>query len=318
MRPALLLIFLLLELLLCTGQSDSLAAHRGYTADRCKTSAECRSGRTCRHVVSSRSVECTATSFSLTCECLPQASLVPCSGFDCGTGEICSNQVQAADRATRGVCISAAFAKSLPQLNPNIVVDTNPVNSQSTPAETNVTGKTLFPCTTPSQCADGRLCYNTNVRMACASRSIGISLLCVCVPNGSFRSCQGKDCEDGEICSNQVGEEGRLENGACISQQVAEAVAEQLPGVAIVRHGACIDAEALRHLPREALVYDEDRSAMVLCDGNQSCATPGHMVRYRGRAMMMANYCQIVGCEERVKRVNSPRYRSGHNCAVCN
>lgn len=314
MRPALpLILSLLLAPPLILGQIDSLPANRGYTAERCKTSADCRSGRTCRHAVNESSVECTASSYSLLCECLPQSSLVPCSGFDCGTGELCSNQVLAAGRAARGVCISASFAKSLQQLNPSVIV-LDPSDAQVTPddpIETDLNGKTLVPCTSSSQCGEGRICYNANARMACVSDAAGVSLLCVCFPNGGLRSCQGKDCADGEFCSNQVAEEGRLETGACISQRVAEAAAEHMLGMEIVRHGVCIEVEALRHLPPEVLLYEKDRLARVLCDRNGSCATPGHMVRYRRRAMMMEGYCEIVGCAERVKKVNSLRYRRG-------
>ena len=32
------------------------------------------------------------------------------------------------------------------------------------------------------------------------------------------------------------------------------------------------------------------------------------MVVYKGQALMMKNYCKVVGCARRVKHVNSPKY----------
>lgn len=74
--------------------------------------------------------------------------------------------------------------------------------------------------------------------------------------------------------------------------------------------GICIDAEALRHVDRSEMVFEEDRYARVVCDVNGSCATGGHMVRYGERQiMMMKRYCEMVGCVEKIMKVNSPRYR---------
>lgn len=69
----------------------------------------------------------------------------------------------------------------------------------------------------------------------------------------------------------------------------------------------CVDAALLKHLPRERLVYRKDRRASVLCDEMGSCATAGHMVTFKGQAMMMMSYCQVTGmCKQRVMNVNSP------------
>lgn len=72
----------------------------------------------------------------------------------------------------------------------------------------------------------------------------------------------------------------------------------------------CIDANALTHLSSDELVYKEHRRGAVLCDKNGSCATPGHMVAYNGKFMMMSSYCtHSGGCAKRVMNVNSPRHR---------
>lgn len=62
---------------------------------------------------------------------------------------------------------------------------------------------------------------------------------------------------------------------------------------------------------KHELVFEEHQTGRVLCDGSGSCATPGHLVSYRGDAMMMKSFCQIVECQEKVMMVNSPRYRVG-------
>ncbi|CAN8066725.1 unnamed protein product [Agarophyton chilense] len=72
----------------------------------------------------------------------------------------------------------------------------------------------------------------------------------------------------------------------------------------------CIAAKSLAHLDRNHLIYRNHVSARVLCDSFQSCATAGHMVRYRGDVMMMKTYCRLIGgCTRSVMPVNSPRYR---------
>lgn len=73
----------------------------------------------------------------------------------------------------------------------------------------------------------------------------------------------------------------------------------------------CVDAAALAHLDARDLVFDTHRRAAVLCDTMGSCATPGHMVHFSGRAMMMRTYCQqaVGGCSRTVKEVNSPKFK---------
>lgn len=70
----------------------------------------------------------------------------------------------------------------------------------------------------------------------------------------------------------------------------------------------CIDARSLQHLRPEELVFKEHRIAHVVCDATQSCATPGHVVVYRGQSMMMRSYCDLVVCSKKVMHVNSPRF----------
>lgn len=77
----------------------------------------------------------------------------------------------------------------------------------------------------------------------------------------------------------------------------------------------CIAAHALKHLPRDSLIYSVDVQAFVLCDPMMNCATPGHIIIYQGVAMMMKSYCQQLQilkgvekpCTKKVMHVNSIR-----------
>lgn len=71
----------------------------------------------------------------------------------------------------------------------------------------------------------------------------------------------------------------------------------------------CVDAALLRR-HQHTRIFAFDRRATVLCDGQGSCATAGHMVVWHGRAMMMSTYCAVVGeCTRSIREVNSPRMR---------
>ncbi|PXF39796.1 hypothetical protein BWQ96_10493 [Gracilariopsis chorda] len=92
-------------------------------------------------------------------------------------------------------------------------------------------------------------------------------------------------------------EEGR-------DQEQREDQPDDIDGVPV-----CIAAKSLRHLPENMLLYSKHIPARVLCDAQQSCATPGHIGLYNGRPMMMRTYCQLVQCCSAVMSVNSVRYQ---------
>lgn len=80
-----------------------------------------------------------------------------------------------------------------------------------------------------------------------------------------------------------------------------------------VESDICIDANLLSHLPAENLVFPTHRRANVLCDTFESCATPGHIVEYRGQGMMMRTYCQKYSpCTRNTRLVNSPKFAFAH------
>lgn len=72
----------------------------------------------------------------------------------------------------------------------------------------------------------------------------------------------------------------------------------------------CIDAKLVS---KEQRLFTKNRRANVLCDGNDSCATPGHMVVFNGVPMSMSEYCESVSarCTQKVILVNSPKFAFG-------
>lgn len=130
-----------------------------------------------------------------------------------------------------------------------------------------------------------------------------------CVPIGAEDWSCAKECDVDDDC---VGDEICAKHNSELVDFAFCATEERVNEDDDLEKLVCVDARALAHLPRDALVYEEHRKARVLCDVRGACATAGHMVRFEGRAMMMRSYCAVVGgCVERVMRVNSPRYRRG-------
>lgn len=74
--------------------------------------------------------------------------------------------------------------------------------------------------------------------------------------------------------------------------------------------GVCVDIGLLEDIGEKDRVYGgRGIKAWVLCDGNGSCASAGHMVEWRGRVMRMGRYCDEVGCMKEVRWVDSPKWR---------
>lgn len=84
-------------------------------------------------------------------------------------------------------------------------------------------------------------------------------------------------------------------------------------GSPIAKVGICISADLLEHLEPSELVFGTHRRASVLCDRFGNCATPGHMLIFRGTPQSMHDYCARYGgtCVRRVKLVNSPKMKLG-------
>lgn len=75
----------------------------------------------------------------------------------------------------------------------------------------------------------------------------------------------------------------------------------------------CIAIDSLKHLPGIKYVFKSAKRAVVLCDNSETCATPSHIVIYKGQVLTMKDYCGFVdgGCTRKVKLVNSPKMESG-------
>lgn len=191
-------------------------------------------------------------------------------------------------------------------------------------------------CTTDDDCLSRRSCYwitDEGGHVPCRGRED-----CFCYPDlfeDTDCSCEDPACLEGDVCimtrkesfcvpstmnSEPLNCDGPRPD-PCARQQESpfpttedgndQDALETSPQPSEEQESVCIDAEALSHLQAHELVYEEHVVSRVLCDNFGSCATPGHIVQYKGSAMMMKRYCGMVGCEERSMKVNSPKYRRG-------
>lgn len=133
---------------------------------------------------------------------------------------------------------------------------------------------------------------------------------CFCVAADFKLKCiSDETCIVGTKCYNIKLEAANLNIDVCYPQNLANILQElgSAVGLVITRNN-CIDVQALTHLESHQLVYSEHAHAEVLCDAKGSCATPGHIVVYFRKGMMMKTYCETVGgCTRKIIMVNSPR-----------
>ena len=184
-------------------------------------------------------------------------------------------------------------------------------------------GTTTEMCKSPAECLGDRICADRDGQECSGGK------MCICVaPSGFVRCSSSSDClTNGEVCAQLH------ESRECISQEVANdqgfEVVDDRPsedeqtvsgsddvvstnsGVNNETGEACIDARALGHFPLNRLVFRTHAVSRVLCDTNDSCATRGHVVIFRGRAMRMRIYCKLVGCRQAMMEVNSPHFNRG-------
>lgn len=75
----------------------------------------------------------------------------------------------------------------------------------------------------------------------------------------------------------------------------------------------CIATHALEGVDKKHLIYTEHQRAAVLCDEHDNCATPGHIIMFREKSMMMQTYCSTseIQCRRTVMYVNSVRMMRG-------
>lgn len=177
-------------------------------------------------------------------------------------------------------------------------------------------GQTGDFCENDQQCAPGYTC----------ECSIGSS--CGCSSNKGITNCKSdNDCPNGEIClascvsetttvaqslnsetnasrdSDPKAENGTKETSSNKDDKSSSSDASKV----------CIGIHHLEEIESNQLIFSQHRQANVLCDNYGSCATPGHIVSWNGKAMMMLNYCEnhAKNCIKRMMKVNSPRLSKG-------
>ena len=283
----------------------------GLTFDSCVSQDECTDPRLCLPSVPGQTAYCAP---------LP---LVSCTSTDdCDDGETC------ADAGQDVVCVSDAVVQvnlrdadadsdeeATKQGEEDTIAsagegDTIASAGEGDSGSASSAGVTGDPCQASANCAGSRICLDVPNGGLCDGGD-----QCRCIPTTSLAMCDDdSDCDEGEACFDIDEIQDVLEDitGIDLPSIPSDAVEFKLCISRAAREDAvCIASHSLGHISREELVFEKDTIAHVLCDLNGSCATPGHMVRYKGRGMMMKSYCQLTSCVRKVMKVNSPRYRRG-------
>ena len=169
---------------------------------------------------------------------------------------------------------------------------------------------TVEPCMADIECKSSRTC--SLMGEACEG-----NFICTCEPEERQECSKAGTCDPGEVCGKRLGKPPSCVSSAWVNRSKnwdrafpEETASPQTTTVTIPGH-LCIVVHLLQHLDRNELSYETDEIGDVLCDSDYSCATPEHMVVWRDRGMMMARYCEQVGCVWRRMMVNSPKYRRG-------
>lgn len=186
------------------------------------------------------------------------------------------------------------------------LISPSPVAEHHTNA-TVFTGFTGSPCLSGG-CRTGRACISlAGTQVRCCGRKSRAGT-CVCLPKSISHCSSTADCPGGEVCAKSAAHPAMCVSPPHIDFVGRNATLKEAPEKIV--DAACVEVGILEQWGGD-MVFAERQRAWVLCDALQSCATGGHMVVWKGRAMMMSTYCQHVACERRVMWVNSPRWRRG-------
>lgn len=153
------------------------------------------------------------------------------------------------------------------------------------------------------ECKSPRTCVREDSLATCRDMTG-----CVCLDKSSVACTGSNDCLPGDRCVEFP--DGKL----CYScDMVANGDVNGKPtdsGFSCTWLASlCIAVDGLSDFSKHSLVYKVHRKAVVLCDRNHSCATPGHVVIYEGVPMLMQSYCKLRNdCNVSVSLVNSPKY----------
>eukprot|EP00178_Gracilaria_changii_P021912 TRINITY_DN6490_c0_g1_i1.p2 TRINITY_DN6490_c0_g1~~TRINITY_DN6490_c0_g1_i1.p2 ORF type:complete len:415 (-),score=48.91 TRINITY_DN6490_c0_g1_i1:972-2216(-) len=183
-----------------------------------------------------------------------------------------------------------------------------------------------------NECPDGEVCQSTQGLAVCFTAKLSLNRIrqevAKGVPDASVLNCPGTLMDNitetvsaenitkpvlAENMTDPVSEQHLTDTPA---ESSAEPSVENDAQPVSMENGAeedevCIAVKSLTNFKQHELLYSKPRIARVLCDSNESCATPGHIVLYNDELMMMKTYCKLRGCSSKLMYVNSPRFRRG-------
>ncbi|KAI0557241.1 hypothetical protein FGB62_327g012 [Gracilaria domingensis] len=310
---------------------------RGLTGDPCFASLNCTGGRVCRGMSGG---ECSVQSDVPCGLCFPGRFKFCSKHSQCEAGEVCARTL-----VDPFVCLSASFVsqENTKMSTPLFLTkeDQDEVlgckaSEVKDDAESGLThavrpypnaGQSFGNCSQSSDCRNlgkcvyGRFDYETGYT-CCGGRD---NSECYCLPKEPEPCSNDFDCNEiGEMCMESFGKPAK-----CVSRGNSETLVnewgmypagtqnqdtrtktDETGKNTTVSESSCIALHHLSGISPEKLLYRTRRVARVLCDKQNSCATPGHIVKYNGISMMMSSYCENddVSCSHEIMEVNSPRY----------
>lgn len=300
----LLLLFLTLLLF------PQLAESQGYTFSSCSTDQGCVGSRTCRDVPTELSQPCDYNSYVINCLCIPPTinDLICTESSKCDQGEVCTDLLKnLLNDATipDGLCVDKS---QLPYLETPKKCETDldcaPVGVCITISSFSYCGASMSALSN-STTEETTMPELATLEPSLIAEETTLPELATLQPGLIAEETTLPGLETFE--PSLTAEETTMPELATL-EPVENDSESMLPQSSTEGGDACIAVHSLKHLPITSLKYLNHRMATVLCDENHSCATPGHMIMFRGDAMMMKSYCHIVGCKKITMAVNSPRY----------
>lgn len=255
-------------------------------------------------------------------------SLIPCFCFndypdDCITSEDCypnEDCIEFLPQSAAHYCVPCYLTS---QINPKpVILGKAAVCNTPTPTPTiaptpNISDNTFKECSRSDDCSgEEEECLRVNPKEG-DLETCNSTTDCFCIEEENCRLSLG--CPYGTVCVSFV--ENSV-NAYCVTCEAYNKRSSELyikrdehvcKGGDYSSSSICIAITHLSDMPQSDLVFGTHRRAFVLCDHFDSCATPGHIIVYNDRPMMMSTYCSKYaagGCSKRVTLVNSPRMQS--------
>lgn len=310
----------------------------GKTMQICSEDFECKGDRVCSSAEKDFIVErkkCSKAIFNqFKCLCLPPTVKSCTLNADCEAGEVCGRLSWLKEKHV--LCVSADM--ELWHSIESVSDDVPPEPADVTPSATNK------PSPQPSQAPDVDMSHSPEPESSRFPDVEGTSMDADLMdPSPGVEMKQPTDMEltATEEASVEVISSGEPDTGIIPSKEPSVEITPSedpnIPGdpstqiettspspevqdiaqsPSATEDPICVDARALSHLHPGELVFKKHSMARVLCDQHENCATEGHIVIFKEKAMMMRSYCLTVGCSERTIPVNSPRYQRGLRVAT--